>query len=61
MIENVFAITGLGKLLVDNINNREIILIMDVVMLLTVVTLAVNLVVDLLLMAIDPRTREVGR
>ena len=47
---------GLGKLLVDNINNREIILIMDVVMLLTVITLAVNLVVDLLLMAIDPRT-----
>jgi ABC-type dipeptide/oligopeptide/nickel transport system permease component len=34
---------------------------MDVVMLLTVITLVINLVVDLLLMAIDPRTREVGR
>jgi peptide/nickel transport system permease protein len=61
VIENVFAIKGLGKLLVDNINNREVILIMDVVMLLTVITLVINLVVDLLLLAIDPRTREVGR
>src|SRR4051794_23232671 len=61
VIENVFAIKGLGKLLVDNINNREIVLIMDVVMLLTVITLVINLVVDLLLMAIDPRTREAGR
>ena len=58
VIENVFTLPGLGKLLLDNINNREIILILDIVMFLTVVTLAVNLVVDLLQLAIDPRLRE---
>jgi peptide/nickel transport system permease protein len=60
VIENVFTLPGLGKLLLDNINNREIILIQDLVMLLTVVTLAVNLVVDLLQLVIDPRLRRVS-
>jgi peptide/nickel transport system permease protein len=60
VIESVFTLPGLGKLLLDNINNREIILIQDLVMLLTVVTLAVNLVVDLLQLVIDPRLRKVS-
>jgi peptide/nickel transport system permease protein len=60
VIENVFTLPGLGKLLLDNINSREIILIQDLVMLLTVVTLAVNLVVDLLQLVIDPRLRRVA-
>jgi peptide/nickel transport system permease protein len=60
VIENVFTLPGLGKLLLDNINNREIILIQDLVMFLTVVTLAVNLVVDLLQLVIDPRLRRVS-
>jgi peptide/nickel transport system permease protein len=59
VIENVFTLPGLGKLLLDNINNREIILIQDLVMFLTVVTLAVNLVVDLSQLMIDPRLRRV--
>jgi peptide/nickel transport system permease protein len=58
VIENVFTLPGLGKLLLDNINNREIILIQDVVMFITVVTLAINLVVDLLQLVIDPRLRR---
>ncbi len=60
VIENVFTLPGLGKLLLDNINNREIILIQDIVMFLTVVTLAVNLVVDLLQLVIDPRLRRLS-
>lgn len=60
VIENVFTLPGLGKLLLDNINNREIILIQDLVMFLTVVTLAVNLVVDLLQLVIDPRLRRLS-
>jgi peptide/nickel transport system permease protein len=58
VIENVFTLPGLGKLLLDNINNREIILIQDLVMFLTVVTLAVNLAVDLVQLIIDPRLRR---
>jgi peptide/nickel transport system permease protein len=60
VIESVFTLPGLGKLLLDNINNREIILIQDLVMLLTVITLAVNLIVDLLQLVIDPRLRKVS-
>ena len=60
VIENVFTLPGLGKLLLDNINNREIILIQDIVMLLTVITLTVNLIVDLLQIVIDPRLRTVS-
>ena len=58
VIENVFTLPGLGKLLLDNINNREIVLIQDLVMLLTVITLGINLVVDLLQLVIDPRLRK---
>lgn len=58
VIENVFALPGLGKLLLDSIGNREIIMIQDIVMLLVVVTLLISLVVDLAHVAIDPRLRR---
>jgi peptide/nickel transport system permease protein len=61
VIENVFALPGLGKLLLDSIGNREIIMIQDIVMFLTVATLTISLVVDLAHVAIDPRLRKGAR
>ncbi len=58
VIENVFTLPGLGGKLIDGINNREIILVQDIVLLLTVVALVVNLLVDLAYLAIDPRLRH---
>jgi peptide/nickel transport system permease protein len=58
VIENVFTLPGLGMQLVDAIDGREIILVLDIVMLLVAVALVVNLVVDLLYFAIDPRLRS---
>jgi peptide/nickel transport system permease protein len=59
VIENVFTLPGLGKQLLDGINSREIILVLDIVMILVAVALVVNLLVDLLYLAIDPRLRSV--
>jgi peptide/nickel transport system permease protein len=59
VIENVFTLPGLGKQLLDGINSREIVLVLDIVMILVAVTLVVNLLVDLLYLAIDPRLRSV--
>jgi peptide/nickel transport system permease protein len=58
VIENVFTLPGLGKQLLDGINSREIILVLDIVMILVAVALVVNLIVDLLYLAIDPRLRR---
>jgi peptide/nickel transport system permease protein len=58
VIENVFTLPGLGKQLIDGINSREIILVLDIVMILVAVALVVNLVVDLLYVVIDPRLRR---
>jgi peptide/nickel transport system permease protein len=48
----------LGKQLLDGINSREIILVLDIVMILVAAALVVNLIVDLLYLAIDPRLRR---
>jgi peptide/nickel transport system permease protein len=58
VIENVFTLPGLGMQLVDAIDSREIILVLDIVMLLVAIALVVNLVVDLLYFVIDPRLRS---
>lgn len=61
VIENVFALPGMGKLLLDAIGNREIIMIQDIIMFLVVATLGISLLVDLVHVAIDPRLRKGAR
>jgi peptide/nickel transport system permease protein len=61
VVENVFTLPGLGKQLLDGINSQELVLVLDIVMLLVVVALVVNLFVDLLYLAIDPRLRSARR
>lgn len=57
IIESVFYLPGLGQLVYQSINNRDLIVIKDVVMLLTVVVLAINLLVDLIYTLVDPRPK----
>lgn len=61
VVERVFVIPGLGSLLLDAVANRDLILVQDVVMVLVVAVLAVNFVVDLLYVVIDPRMRAGAR
>lgn len=58
VIERVFAIPGLGSLLVDAVGNRDLTTVQTVMMLLVAFTLLVNLAVDLLYAVIDPRVRR---
>ena len=57
IIESVFRLPGVGQLVFDSINNRDLIVIKHVVILFTILVLAVNLLVDLAYALLDPRPR----
>jgi peptide/nickel transport system permease protein len=57
VIENVFVLPGLGRLLFQSVGNRDLIVVQDVVLLLTTVVLIVNFLVDLSYRLLDPRVR----
>ena len=57
VVEQVFALPGLGRLVVGAITERNYPLIQAAILLATVVFVLVNFLVDLLYMAIDPRAR----
>jgi peptide/nickel transport system permease protein len=57
VVENVFYLPGLGRLMFQSISNRDIAVVRDVVMLLAGMVVLVNFAVDLLYAAIDPRLR----
>lgn len=55
--ETIFAWPGLGQLLVAAIPNRDLDLVMGLVMVAAVVTIGFNLIADLLYGVLDPRIR----
>jgi len=57
VIENVFALPGLGRLIFQAISNRDLPLVRNIVMLLAASVIAINFAVDLLYAVIDPRLR----
>lgn len=58
VVENVFVLPGLGRLLFQAVGNRDLVTVQDLVMLLTGVVLVVNFLVDLSYRLIDPRIRS---
>jgi peptide/nickel transport system permease protein len=58
VIENVFSLPGLGRLVFQAISNRDLIVVRNVVMLLAGTVVVINFVVDLLYVVIDPRLRS---
>ena len=58
VVENVFVLPGIGRLIFQAISNRDLIVVRDVVMLLAAVVVVVNFVVDVLYAVIDPRIRS---
>jgi peptide/nickel transport system permease protein len=57
VVENVFVLPGVGRLVFQAIANRDLVLVRDVVLLLAAVVVLVNFVVDVLYAVIDPRLR----
>jgi len=58
IIENVFFLPGLGRLIFQGITQRDLIVVKSVVMLLVFAVILVNFLVDLSYVAVDPRLRR---
>lgn len=57
LVEVAFTLPGLGSLLVESITAKDIPMVQGLIVILAVVIVAVNLLTDLLYLAIDPRIR----
>ena len=57
LTETIFAIPGLGRMLVDAIVRRDYPIIQALLMVVAIVLIGVNLIVDILYAYIDPRIR----
>ncbi len=60
VIESVFGWAGLGRLAIEAANGRDYPVILGVTLLVGAVVVAVNLLVDVLYAAVDPRIRYDG-
>lgn len=65
VVETIFAWPGIGRLLVDSVTTRDLAVVQAVILTVTVVMVAANLLVDILHILIDPRlggfSRSMGR
>ncbi len=55
IVESIFALPGLGSLLVASIHAREILMVQGIIALMAIAYVAINLIVDLLYGVLDPR------
>jgi peptide/nickel transport system permease protein len=58
VVEVVFAYPGLGKLLLDAVNRQDVALVQGAGLLIGAVYVALNFAADMIVAAIDPRTRQ---
>jgi peptide/nickel transport system permease protein len=57
IIESLFALPGLGRLLLSSIETRDYPVLQGALLVVVVIAMLVNLVIDLLYRVIDPRVR----
>ncbi len=57
VVENVFVIKGLGRLLIQGILNRDYAVVQGAILVVSAIFVFVNLLVDALYAVIDPRIR----
>ena len=58
IVENIFALPGIGKLLIDAIDARDVLVVQAIVTFSAIAYVGINLMVDILYTLLDPR---VGR
>jgi oligopeptide transport system permease protein len=58
IIENIFAIPGIGRYYVTSVSGRDYSTVMGITVLLAILIIVANMVVDILYGYLDPRTRE---
>lgn len=60
VVEQVFNLPGLGRLLVVAISSRDFPVVQAIILYMTTIVLSMNMIVDLLYSVIDPRVTKVG-
>ncbi len=58
IVETVFSLPGLGRLVFQAILNRDLVVVRNIVMLLAAAVIVINFIVDVLYVVIDPRLRR---
>lgn len=59
IVEQVFGVPGLGRILLTSISNRDYPVVMGLIMLIGFFVIALNFLVDILYQFLDPRIKEV--
>ena len=57
VVESLFAVPGLGQLMVNSIGRRDYYVIQAIVLLITVINVVINMIIDILYGFVDPRVR----
>jgi peptide/nickel transport system permease protein len=58
IVETLFALPGVGRLLVDSILQRDLMMVQGCALVIAVAFVVVNFFVDLLYVLLDPRIRH---
>jgi oligopeptide transport system permease protein len=58
IIENIFAIPGIGRYYVTSVQGRDYSTVMGITVLLAILIIVANMIVDILYGFLDPRTRD---
>jgi ABC-type dipeptide/oligopeptide/nickel transport system permease component len=61
IVENIFAVPGIGRYYVTAVSARDYSVVMGLTVLLSIIVIAANLLVDILYGILDPPTREARR
>ena len=61
VVETIFALPGVGRLVLTAVEHRDIVLLQGLVMFITSTVILITLMVDVFIMLINPRIRSVER
>jgi peptide/nickel transport system permease protein len=57
VIENVFYLPGIGRLVYQGVSQRDVVVVKNVVLLVSAMVVTINFVVDVLYVLVDPRPK----
>ncbi len=58
VIENVFVLPGIGRLLIQATGQRDLIMIREIILVMVAATICINLLIDIVYGLIDPRLKK---
>ncbi|MDM4761611.1 ABC transporter permease [Galbitalea sp. SE-J8] len=60
LVESLFNLPGVGRMLVSDVGNRDLVKVQSEILFLTAIVLVIGAVVDVVHRVLDPRLREAG-